>query len=378
MVVLFLACLTGSPGASVAADAPLSPDRFEGVGEIVQAEIASGRVPGAVVLIGQGDAVLYRQAFGWRMTGVMPAPMTADTLFDLASLTKVVATTTAIMQLAERGTIDLDAPVSTYWRRFGANEKAAITVRELLTHRSGLKPDLDLRRPWSGYAAGMRLLTAERPVSAPGARYIYSDENFLALGELVRRASGLPLDVYCGRNIFGPLRMAVTGFRPAVAGSGRIAPTGARLTDARAVPVNDPTAERMGGVAGHAGLFSTADDLARFARMLLGGGALDGTRVLAPASIDAMTAPQAPGTSGRWRGLGWEVVDGPGDDGRFLPGSFGHTGYTGTMIWLERSSGVYVIILTNRTYPDGRGDAQPLRDAVLRLVTASVTQNRTH
>lgn len=358
--------------AHVHGDAAPAPD-FDAIAAAATDQVAAQHVPGAVILIGRGDDVPFRRAFGWRRTGAMPEAMTTDVLFDLASLTKVVATTTATMQMVERGRLSLDVPVARYWPAFAAHGKRGITVRDLLTHRSGLRPDLDLRRRWRGYAAAMRLLANDTPVAAPGTSYIYSDENFAVLGELVRRVSGVSLDAYCERNIFGPLQMTHTRFHPSNTADA-VAPTDAGGSTGRIV-VNDPMAARMGGVAGHAGLFSTADDLARFARMLLHGGALDGTRVLKPESVAAMTMVQGPAAS-RLRGLGWDLgpaqASAAGD--RYPPSSYGHTGYTGTLLWVDPASRTYVIVLTNRTYRGARGDAQPLRDAVLRLAFAARAQ----
>ena len=353
---------TGRTQLSAAALAPIE--------SIVQDEAAGGHIPGAVVLIGQGHTIVYRRAFGRRADRPAPALMTVDTIFDLASLTKVVATTTAVMQLAEQGKLDLDRPVSTYWPEFKSAGKSGITVRELLTHYSGLKADLDLGRPWSGYGTAMAKLIADRPVFPAGTRYLYSDENFEVLGEVVQRVSRLPLDRYCAQQIFQPLGMNETRFRPSPEQANRIAPTGA----AGLGIVNDPTAARMGGVAGHAGLFSTADDLAIFGQMLLAGGTRDGARVLSDGSIARMVQPQSPPAAARLRGLGWDLAAplASNREGLVPVGSFGHTGFTGTMMWVDPTSNTYVIVLTNRTYPDGRGDAQPLRARILDLVSAAL------
>jgi len=335
---------------------------------IVQQEIDAGRLPGAVVLIGaeggNDGGVIYRRAFGDRQVKPVRLPMTEDTIFDLASLTKPVATATAVMQLVEQDRLDLDAPVARYWPEFTGEGKAAITLRQLLTHTSGLREDLDLRQKWSGRETALRLILAEKPVSPPGTRYRYSDINFEVLGELLERVSGLPLEVYCQRHIFTPLGMRDTTFKPEK--SARIAPT----EGGRQGVVHDPTAWRMGGVAGHAGLFSSADDLARFARMLLAGGELDGVRVLREASVEAMISPPSlPHSSephARPRGLGWDLAPPFAANRAALPpvGAYGHTGFTGTALWIDPVSRVYLILLSNRVHPDGRGDVKPLRDRV--------------
>ena len=329
---------------------------------IVRQEIEAGRLPGAVVLIGgeNGDhgGVIYRRAFGNRQIEPERLPMAEDTIFDLASLTKPVATATAVMQLVEQGRLDLDAPAARYWPEFAGHGKATITLRQLLSHHSGLRADLDLAKPWSGLETARRLILAEKPVSLPGTRYIYSDINFEVLGELVERVSGLPLDVYCRQHIFAPLGLRDTAFKPT--DTTRIAAT----EGGRRGLVHDPSASRMGGVAGHAGLFSSADDLARFARMLLAGGELDGVRILRAASVAAMILPQAAEPKAHPRGLGWDLAPPFSANRAALPplGAYGHTGYTGTALWIDPVSRVYLILLSNRVHPGGRGDVKPLRE----------------
>lgn len=342
--------------------------------EFVQGEIQAGRIPGAVVLVGNRTEVVYRQAFGLRAVEPEALPMTIDTGFDLASLTKAVATTTAIMQLAEKRKLSIDAPVASYWPQFARNRKGAITIRQLLTHYSGLRADLDLNSGWSGYAAALRLIVAEKPISAPGRNYLYSDINFEILGELVRRVSGLPLDVYCAKHIFQPLGMKDTGFKPSYAQRSGIAPTEYLNGKLRWCKVHDPTAFCMGGVAGHAGLFSTADDLAIFARMLLNGGSLHGVRILSRQSVEDMTIPQSPPDKGKLRGLGWDIrAPFASNREQLLPvGSYGHLGYTGTLLWIDPVSQTYVIVLSNRVHPHGKGDADPLRRGVLAMVSAAL------
>jgi CubicO group peptidase (beta-lactamase class C family) len=340
-----------------------------GVAPVVQAQIQAGHIPGAMVLVGAHGRTVYRAVFGAQSLEPALEPLSADDIFDLASLTKVVATTTAVMQLVEAGRLDLDKPVAAYWPAFAANGKAEITVRELLTHTSGLRPDLDLSSDWRGEDAALLGASAERPIRPPGAAFLYSDINFIVLGELVRRVSGEPLDVYVQRHIFQPLRMVDTGFTPSDAQLARIVPTDREDGQLRWGRVQDPTAYRMGGVAGHAGLFSTADDLARFAQMLLQGGSLDGARILAPETVALMTRPATlPG--GVRRGLGWDSASpySAGMDAAFGPSAYGHTGYTGCSLWIDPSSKSFLILLTSRLHPDGHGDVKPLRHALARLV----------
>ncbi len=338
--------------------------------------MAYDHIPGAVIVIGHNGHIVYRRAFGYRTRIPRPSPMRIWTLFDLASLTKVVATAPAVMQLVEDGKIRLNDPVARYWPEFARNGKQAITVRELLTHYSGLPPDLPLATPWSGYEAALKLIVAARPVVPPGTRFIYSDINFEALGELVRRISGLPLDVYCRRRIFRPLGMTHTLFNPPASLRWRMAPTQPPNQKNERIPwyrVNDLTAYRMGGVAGHAGLFSTAGDLATYAQMILNGGLYHGVRILSASSVLKMTTPETPPKAMAVHGLGWDI-DTPYSSNRgvlFPVGSFGHTGFTGTSIWIDPFSKTYVIILTNAVHPGAHGNALPLRSRIATLAAAA-------
>ncbi|MGB8411666.1 MAG: exo-beta-N-acetylmuramidase NamZ domain-containing protein [Candidatus Binatus sp.] len=371
---LLAAVLATSASADAASSTRLREADLQQIDTIVQSEIEAGRIHGAVVEIGQGNQVVYRHAFGYRALEPRRVAMTPDTIFDLASLTKPVATTVAIMQLRERGRIDLDAPVATYWPAFARNGKERITIRQLMTHYSGLAPDLDLRRKWTGYSTAMKMTADAKPLHPPGTHYEYSDINFEALGEVVRRVARLPLNDYCRINIFTPLGMADTGFSPPARELSRIAPTEYVDGKLRIGEVHDPTAARMGGLAGHAGLFSTADDLAIFARMMLAGGHAGAVKILSARSIDEMTIPQSPVDAvdaSRLRGLGWDL-GAPlcANREQLLPvGSYGHFGFTGTMLWIDPVSSTYAIILTNRTYPSGAGDAGPLRREILTLMS---------
>ena len=344
-----------------------APADLASIAELANLEIQAKHIPGAVVVVGNSTKILYREAFGQRALEPEALPMTADTRFDLASLTKTVATATAIMQLVERRKLRLDAAVARYWPQFAKNGKSRITIRQLLTHYSGLRADLDPN--WSGYRGAMSRIVEETPVAAPGKEYLYSDINFEILGELVRRVSGVPLDVYCARHIFLPLGMKNTGFNPPPGMRAAIAPTEYMGDELRWGKVHDPAAYLMGGVAGHAGLFSTADDLAIFARMMLNGGRWHHTRILSRRSVDAMTIPQA--TMPRPRGLGWDTRAPFSPNREQLPaaGSYGHFGYTGTMLWIDPISSTFVIVLSNRVHPRGKGDANPLRRGVLAIVS---------
>lgn len=348
----------------------LPASRLEPIADAVAKAVHDGKTPGAVVLIGNQGRVVYRQAFGYSTLEPEKRPMTEDTVFDLASLTKVVATTTAVIQLVERGRLDINAPVARYWPAFGVKGKRKITVRQLLTHYSGLRPDLRLKPAWSGYRKAMAKIVAERPVAPPGTEFIYSDINFEVLGELVRRVSGHALDNYCAEHIFKRLKMKDTGFTPPYSLLNRIAPTQYSQEKPLCVEANDPWCYRMGGVAGHAGLFSTADDLSVFAQTLLNGGSYRGTQILAPETVDMMTSPQSPHGKKKLRGLGWDLEAPFVSNREGLPsaGAYGHLGYTGTAIWIDPITDTYIIVLTNRVYPDGRGDVKELRAQIKKIV----------
>ena len=346
------------------------------IDEIVNREIQLGNIPGAMMLIGHQGSVVYRHAFGYRALEPQKILMTEDTIFDLASLTKVIATATAVVQLVEQGKIGLDEPVERYWPEFGANGKKEIRVRDLLKHSSGFKAGLNSNSSWSGYGEGLKQVLKEKPVSPPGKSFLYSDINFIVLGELVARVSGLPLDRYCARWIFDKSAMKDTGFKPDVTQRSRIAPTTYLNGKLLQGEVHDPTAYKMGGVSGHAGLFSTADDLAVFVQMLLNGGSANGAEILRPASIEEMTARQQIVNGAGWWGLGWEIAPlfNSNRDELVPARSFGHSGFTGTSIWIDPDSKSYVIILTSRVHPRGAGDVKPLRTEVLRFVTAALGQ----
>lgn len=337
---------------------------------VVLDAIHENQIPGAVVVVGHDGHIVYRKAFGDRALEPRRETMTVDTIFDIASMTKVVATATAVMQLVEQGKVRLNDPVARYIPEFAQNGKEDVTVRELMTHYSGLTEDLDQTVSWQGRETALRMAFEQKLVDPPGARFRYSDINFIVLGALIERVSGLPLDAYCEKNIFVPLGMTDTRFTPPSTWLPRIAPTQYDEHEKmlRGV-VHDPTARRMGGIAGHAGVVSTADDLAKFAQALL-----TGSSVLAPLSIEKMTTPQQPPTAEVLHGLGWDI-DSPfsSNRGDFLPvGSFGHTGFTGTSLWIDPTTQTYIIILTNAVHPRGQGSAVSLRSKIATAVAADL------
>lgn len=357
---------------------PVSAPSFTGgpaLDSTVETAIAEEQIPGAVVLVGHGNQIVYYKAYGNRALAPRPEPMTLDTIFDVASLTKVVATTSAIMKLVEQGKVRLNDRVTAYLPEFqGGNSE--ITVRQLLTHYSGMRPDVDLEPEWSGYETGIRKALVDKPTAAPGTRFTYSDINFLLLGEIVRQMSGKPLPDFVMEEVFRPLGMAETSFNPPDRLKPRIAPTevvkGAE-TPLRGV-VHDPTSRFMGGVAGHAGLFSTAWDLAKFAEMMLNYGERGGVRVFSPLTIRTFTSPHSPAGETAVRGLGWDI-DSPFSSNRgdlFPVGSYGHTGFTGTSLWIDPHTDTYVIFLSNSVHPKLRPAISPLRGKVASAAAAGL------
>jgi uncharacterized protein YbbC (DUF1343 family)/CubicO group peptidase (beta-lactamase class C family) len=364
-----------------AAFSQTSPDsRLAVLDPIINDAIAQQQIPGAVLIVGHNGQIVHRKAYGSRAIVPRQEAMTLDTVFDCASLTKVIATTTAIMQLWEQGKFRMSDPVAKYIPEFAQNGKQDITVRQLLVHYSGLPEDLDLVEKWEGKDAAYRMAFELAPERPPGATFVYSDINFIVLGALVERLSGESLDQYAQRHIFGPLGMKETRFLPPSSWEPRIAPTeedeNHRLL--RAV-VHDPTARRMGGVAGHAGVFSTADDLAIFAQALLDGG----RGVLTSPTIAKMTAPQQPVNGTTLRGFGWDI-DSPfsTNRGELLPvGSFGHTGFTGTSLWIDPTTKTYIVLLTNAVHMNvvpevlarkEKGSAVALRTKIATAVAAAL------
>ena len=340
---------------------------FRQIDRIVEAGIAAKKFPGAVVIAGHDGRIIFHKAYGNSSLVPAPEPMTEDTIFDLASLTKVLATAPAVMQLYEQGRFRLNDPVAQYLPEFAANGKEDITIRQLLTHYSGLPPDVSLDDSWEGKAEGLRRAFSSTPVTAPGVQFRYSDINFIVLGALVEKLSGLTLDQYQKRYLAEPLGVEHMQFLPPESWRGRIAPTqydqGVML---RGV-VHDPTSRRMGGVAGHAGLFSTAGDVAVYAQNLLD--RLAGRPSHFPLSqltLQKMTTPSQPATGTALRGLGWDI-ESPYSSNRgelFPVGSFGHTGFTGTSLWIDQTSDTYVVFMSNAVYPNGPTSINAIRGGV--------------
>lgn len=370
----------------------VSATRLAEMDAVIAAEIDNRRLPGAVVFVGRKGRIVWHKSYGARAVEPARETMTADTVFDVASLTKVVATATSIMILVERGKVRLNDPISLHLPDLKGEGRERVTIEQLLTHVSGYAPDFDLRERWTGHDEAMKRLVAEPLRNPAGTRFTYSDIGFIALGEIVARVSGMPLDQFAKKNIFDPLHMRDTGFRPPTNLQTRIAPTEKRrgqlsyLGDTPANigsegdvwlrgQVHDPTSYRMNGVAGHAGLFSTANDLSIYCQMIVNGGEYNGVRILAPLTVAEMTRPRIVTTAGGTRGLGWDINSSfSSNRGELFPlGSFGHTGFTGTSIWIDPASEMFVVFLSNRVHPDGKGDVGPLRGRVASIAAGSVT-----
>jgi uncharacterized protein YbbC (DUF1343 family)/CubicO group peptidase (beta-lactamase class C family) len=356
----------------------LTPQEFSQLDSTIQQAVDTDLIPGAVLVIGHDGRIVYRKAYGWRALVPHRETMTLDTIFDAASLTKVCATTPSVMKLFEEGKLRIDDPVTKYLPEFQGG-KSPITVRLLMTHFSGMPPDLILEPRWSGYQTGIEKALTSKPIAPPGARFIYSDINFILMGEIVRRLSGETLAQFAHDQIFEPLGMHETGFFPSPLLRARIAPT--EINPDTGLPfrgvVHDPTARYMGGIAGHAGLFTTADDLAKYAEMLLAMGEHEGVRVFSPMTIKKFIEPATPADQPILRGLGWDL-DSPfsSNRGELYPiGSFGHTGFTGTSMWMDPTTNSFIILLTNSVHPHRGKSLSSLRSRIATAVAADFGVN---
>ena len=374
----FAAAATKQPASrkKAAASSAVSV-QFKTIDAVIEDAIEQKQCPGAVVLVGHGGKVVYRKAYGMRSLEPTREAMTLDTIFDVASLTKVVATTPSVLRMLELGQIRLNDTVATYLPEFAQNGKQDVTIRQLLTHYSGLPGDLNLKIEWSGKETAMQMAFAEQLITPPGAVFRYSDINFETLGFLVEKISGMPLDKYADAFVFQPLGMRETRFLPPPAWRRRIAPTeyDENHQMLRGV-VHDPSSRRMGGVAGHAGLFSTAADLSKYAQALID--AINDKpqrkQFLKSLTLIKATRPEQPPDATSLRGLGWDIDSAfSSNRGEFLPlGSFGHTGFTGTSIWIDPFTNTYVILLTNSVHPNGNGSVVALRSKVANTVAQAL------
>ncbi len=373
-----LICKAGEPrnSASLPKCAPeklgMDSSRLRVIDEIVAEGLSRKKMPGAVVLVGYRGHIVYHKAFGFLQTKPQKVPMQPDTVFDLASLTKPVATASSIMRLVERKLVDLDAPVARYIPEFAANGKGKISVRQLLIHTSGLIPDNSINDYKNGPAEAFRRIHELKTVYEPGTDFRYSDVGFLLLGEIVERISGKNIHEYSREKLFEPLGMRETGFLPGEALKKRAAVTQQRNNRWMKGEVHDPRAYALGGIAGHAGLFSTANDLALFAQMLINKGCLNGRRVLSPETVRLMTSPVE--VPGGFRTPGWDFrsaySSNRGD--LFSRSAFGHGGFTGTTFWIDPEQKLFVIFLSNRVHPDGKGSVNPLSGRISTVAAAAI------
>jgi len=410
-ILIFLSVLCVLCGKSFAQSLPLvapqtvgmSAEKLKQIDALVEKDIAGKKLPGAVVLVGHKGKIVYRKAFGNRALVPAVEKMTVDTIFDVASLTKPVATATSVMILVERGQLRLNDTIGKFIPEIEDENAKKVTIQHLLTHVSGYQPDFDLREKWTGRDGMLQALYKEKLRQPAGTKFVYSDIGFIVLGEIVARIyrqenNDIESSYYA--NIFNPLKLQDTGIvnfyrsdtfidNAQANKKNRVAPTenikgqqsylggqfdgkdGDKMLRGQ---VHDPTAFRMGGVAGHAGLFSTADDLARYCQMLLNGGSLDGKRILSAQTVARMTAPIVVSEDGATRGLGWDMNTAfSSNRGELFPlGSFGHTGFTGTSVWIDRVSQTFVVFLSNRVHPDGKGDVTPLRARVATVVASAI------
>jgi uncharacterized protein YbbC (DUF1343 family)/CubicO group peptidase (beta-lactamase class C family) len=425
-VAVFLICVylcssvaeISGQGLPVAAPAAVGMNaaKLNQIKQLVLADIADKKLPGAVVIVGHKGKIVYRKAFGNRSLVPTVEKMTIDTIFDVASLTKPVATATSIMILVEQGKLRLNDTIGKFITDIDDPEAKKVTIQQLLTHTSGYRPDFDLGEKWTGREGMLAALKKEKLRNPPGTRFVYSDIGFIVLGEIIQRVTLIGVDAIARQDGFLPWGMYGTHFENDLTEPVRFpesvanfAPTenirgqnsylgssfdgdqksGEEILRGR---VHDPTAFRMGGVAGHAGLFSTADDLARYAQMILNGGltpvagrpdpavwrrgSYAGYRALSAQTIARMTTPYVVSEDGATRGLGWDMnTSFSSNRGELFPlGSFGHTGFTGTSIWIDPVSQTFVVFLSNRVHPDGKGDVTPLR-AKVATIAASAIEN---
>jgi len=347
----------------------MSADRLSAVAHVAERGLDAHGYPGLAVVIGRHGGLVWEHGYGsldWN--DASPAVDPARTMFDLASLTKVIATTTAIMVLYDQHRVGLDDPVSKYLRAYRRGAKRQVTIRMLLEHRAGLPPGRNVYRRGRSAADARRLILATPLEYPPGDREVYSDVGADVLGFVVEAVSGERLDAFVRQRVFRPLGMRSTMFRPPRALRAHIAPT--EVASSRGHPlrgeVHDETADALGGVAGNAGLFSTAGDLAVFAQMMLDGGVYHGVRIVRDSTVALFTRRAA-----GWRALGWETCSGGASCGRYMSDlAYGHTGFTGTSIWIDPENDLFVIVLANRMHelPNGR----PPESAVLDDVRADI------
>ena len=380
-------------GLALAVDLPqLTPDqaglnaeRLAEIDGLVAAAISEKKLPGCVILIGRPEGIAWLKAFGDRRFEPEREPMTDDTVFDLASLTKPLATATSIMKLVEQGKLSLDDLVSKHIPEFGVEGKETITIRDLLVHRSGLIPDNAMADYADGPLKAKERLFALKLSAPVGSKFMYSDVNFMVLGEVVARVSGQSLNEFAHREVVAPLGMTETMYLPTEPLRQRAAPTEQRAGRWMQGEVHDPRAYKLGGVAGHAGLFGTARDLARYATDALSGINGDSSRILKQETWRTMTTRQTIDGTDRQgqptadvRGLGWDMQSRYSSNRgtKFSPSAFGHGGFTGTSLWIDPENNLYVIFLSNRVHPNGKGLVNPLAGQIGELAVEALESKR--
>ena len=359
----------GESGSSTTA--AIDATRMEAADQVIEQAIARKGIPGGVLLVERGGQTVYLKAYGNRSVQPAVAPMTVDTIFDMASLSKPLGCATSIMILAERGKLKLSDPVAKYIPAFAANGKEKITIEDLLLHRGHLIPDNDIEDYKDGPAVAWEKIFALKPTKLPLRHFAYSDMGYIVLGKLVEMVDGRRLDVFAREEIFGPLKMEHTAYNPPAEWKALCAPTEQREGRWMVGEVHDPRSYALGGVAGHAGVFSTAADLRRFCRMILNGGELDGRRILKRETVAEMTKVRCLPDGSGCRSFGFDVrtaySSARGERFESLT-TFGHTGFTGTMFWIDPKNDCFVIFLTNRVHPDGKGEIVQLRKRVVSAV----------
>lgn len=364
-------------------------DRLDRIDRIVQQGLQNKNMPGAVVLVARDGHVVFHKAYGDRQQQPSVEPMTVDTVFDMASITKPVVTATCVMKLIEYGKLKLDDPVSKHIPEFAANGKGDITVLQLLTHQGGLIPDNSIRDYAGSADEAMQKIYALKTYVEPGSKFVYSDVGFIVLADLVKRVSGANVHQFSQQHIFKPLGMIETGFLPTDALKLRSATTQTRTKKGVAHrdgptekhwmqgEVHDPRAYALGGIAGHAGLFSTAADLAVYGQMMISNGQYQGVRILNPETIELMT--KARQVSSGERGLGWDKLTGYSSNrGDLMSGSaFGHGGFTGTVLWMDPTNKLVFVFLSNRVHPDGKGSINRLAGRIATVAVAAIVDTKT-
>ncbi len=369
-----------APPSVVKESSRMPVDRLGQINDLVTTGVAEGKMPGCVVCVGRKDEILLLKAYGNKRLEPSIDPMTVETVFDMASITKPVATATSIMQLIERGKLSLSDKVSSIFPAFAQNDKETITVQDLLLHRSGLIPDNAMSDYQDGPEKAWERICELKLVAPIGTAFKYSDVNFIVLGKIVEHISGKSLHEYSQASIFQPLGMKQTGYLPSKELSDKCAPTEQREGRWMQGEVHDPRAYALGGIAGHAGLFSTAEDIAIYAQMMLQQGSLQGskdsvpTRILSQAAVSTMT--QAYTVPGGLRGLGWDKrTSFSSNRGDLLsPSAYGHGGFTGNVLWIDPELDLFFIFLSNRVHPNGKGSVNQLAGKIVNVVAASITK----